>query len=463
MNLGLLSNLIKENSINNNKNLENSLEKLSSSLKINKASDDASGLSIADKLRTQASGIKQSIANANSAVAMLNIADKGMSELSNILDLIKTKAIQMSTITTSDEGKKIIKSEILKLIDNYDNIVCQTNYNQTPLLNGYSSPLDFQIGDSLNDIISVDINSVDSRHMGEIDPYKLKNFITGFNTPEIDLNNMLSSDIPGLENFDWNSAQTDLNGNYVIEDFNGSLVGNQAMDLDNKTQKLLDINSNYINNIELTFNGFGASSELFTIYSSSGGIIGQIKGTDYSGNENVVVPLDTNFINSWDYSNLESTGIGNIILTGINDNVSIYATGAALDLTKLVITLKEDLSSVNTSESYNCNSSNLVRNDDSPTLLIQAQKLMAVVDEALNQLNMQRSNVGAGTNQVESSARNLITDYVNIKNAESIIRDVDYARESANFSKTNIILQAGSFVQIQAIKVDQDKVVSLLK
>lgn len=183
MNLGLLSNLIKENSINNNKNLENSLEKLSSSLKINKASDDASGLSIADKLRTQASGIKQSIANANSAVAMLNIADKGMSELSNILDLIKTKAIQMSTITTSDEGKKIIKSEILKLIDNYDNIVCQTNYNQTPLLNGYSSPLDFQIGDSLNDIISVDINSVDSRHMGEIDPYKLKNFITGFNTP----------------------------------------------------------------------------------------------------------------------------------------------------------------------------------------------------------------------------------------------------------------------------------------
>lgn len=274
---------------------------------------------------------------------------------------------------------------------------------------------------------------------------------------------MLSSDIPGLENFDWNSAQTDLNGNYVIEDFNGSLVGNQAMDLDNKTQKLLDINSNYINNIELTFNGFGASSELFTIYSSSGGIIGQIKGTDYSGNENVVVPLDTNFINSWDYSNLESTGIGNIILTGINDNVSIYATGAALDLTKLVITLKEDLSSVNTSESYNCNSSNLVRNDDSPTLLIQAQKLMAVVDEALNQLNMQRSNVGAGTNQVESSARNLITDYVNIKNAESIIRDVDYARESANFSKTNIILQAGSFVQIQAIKVDQDKVVSLLK
>ena len=180
MNIGIVANLLRENSINNNKTLGNSLEKLSTGLKINKASDDASALAISDKLRTQASGIKQGIDNANSAIAMMNIADKSMDELSNILDTIKAKAIQMNTDTTNEDGRKIIKTDILKLIESYDDIVCRTNYNQTPLLNGCASPFDFQVGDDSNEIISVNVDSVESRQMGEADPYKLKNFITGF-------------------------------------------------------------------------------------------------------------------------------------------------------------------------------------------------------------------------------------------------------------------------------------------
>ena len=87
MNIAYLSNLINENSVNNNKVLNNSLEKLTSGLKINKASDNASGLAISDKLRTQANSIKQGIDNANSAIAMMNVADKAMGELSASADL----------------------------------------------------------------------------------------------------------------------------------------------------------------------------------------------------------------------------------------------------------------------------------------------------------------------------------------------------------------------------------------
>ena len=114
MNIGIVANLLRENSINNNKTLGNSLEKLSTGLKINKASDDASALAISDKLRTQASGIKQGIDNANSAIAMMNIADKSMDELSNILDTIKAKAIQMNTDTTNEDGRKILNGFISK-------------------------------------------------------------------------------------------------------------------------------------------------------------------------------------------------------------------------------------------------------------------------------------------------------------------------------------------------------------
>ena len=105
-----------------------------------------------------------------------------------------------------------------------------------------------------------------------------------------------------------------------------------------------------------------------------------------------------------------------------------------------------------------CDSLNLVRNDDSPTLLIQSQNLMKVIDEALNQLNLQRANVGAGTNQLESSARNQMTNYVNLKSAESIIRDVDYPSESTGFNKAKIIAQAGSYVQSQANRIDQQSI-----
>ena len=74
---------------NTNNSIANSLEKLSTGLKINKASDDASGLAIADKLRTQVTSINQGISNGNSAIALLQIADKSMAEQSKILDTVK--------------------------------------------------------------------------------------------------------------------------------------------------------------------------------------------------------------------------------------------------------------------------------------------------------------------------------------------------------------------------------------
>ena len=100
---------------NTNKTLTSSLEKLSTGLRINKASDDASGLAIADKLRTQATSINQGIANGNSAVSLLQIADKSMSEQSNILDTVKAKLIQANTDTTSSAGRESVRKYINKL------------------------------------------------------------------------------------------------------------------------------------------------------------------------------------------------------------------------------------------------------------------------------------------------------------------------------------------------------------
>lgn len=150
----------QENAVNTGNNIKSSLEKLSSGLRINKASDDASGLAIADKLRTQATSINQGVANGNSAVTLLQIADKSMAEQSNILDTVKSKLIQANTDTTSADGRESIRKDIVKLLEQLDNIAEQTNYNGNVLLQksasdtSLSDSLSFQIGETKNDIIS---------------------------------------------------------------------------------------------------------------------------------------------------------------------------------------------------------------------------------------------------------------------------------------------------------------------
>ena len=273
INTNISSLTAQEASKNTSNSLSSSLEKLSSGLKINKASDDASGLAIADKLRTQVTSINQGVDNGNSAVTLLQIADKSMAEQSTILDTIKAKLIQANTDTTSVAGREAIRKDISKLLTQLDNIADQTNYNGTTLLqasassSAVSSGLTFQVGE------------------------KSTNTIT---------NGGIQSNTSGL-------AMTTLAG--------------------------------------LTTNG----------------------------------------------------------------------------LTQTVAAAQQ-----------------------------------TIVDAAITKLNGYRGDIGSTQNQVESAVRNLMTQATNIKNAESVIRDVDYAEESANFNKLNIISQAGSYAISQSNAVSQN-------
>ncbi|PPK60178.1 flagellin [Malaciobacter marinus] len=274
INTNAASLVAQEAATNTNKNLSSSLEKLSTGLRINKASDDASGLAIADKLRTQASSIGQSISNGNSAVSLTQIADKAMAEQSNILDIIKTKLVQAATDTTSDDGRTAIGKDVSKLLDQLDNIAKQTNYNGTTLLQGATSAsaaaqLTFQMGEKAADTIATTAG--------------------------------VRANVSGLS--------------------------------------LADVKSSA---------GAGFSSAL------------------------------------------------------------------------------------------------------------GARNLMDDIDSAINTLNGWRADFGSTQNQLESAVRNQMTQQTNIKSAESVIRDVDYAQESANFNKQNIIAQAGTYAMSQANAIQQN-------
>ena len=154
------------NGVVNNRELDKSLGRLSSGLRINTAADDASGMSIADSLRSQANSLGQAVRNANDAVGIIQTADKAMDEQIKILDTIKTKAIQAASDTQSGSSRAAIQSDVNRLIEQLDNIAKTTSFNGQQLLSGTYSNKEFQIGAFSNETISASIGNTQSLAIG---------------------------------------------------------------------------------------------------------------------------------------------------------------------------------------------------------------------------------------------------------------------------------------------------------
>ena len=147
---------------------ENALTRLSTGLRINKAADDASGLNIADGFHAQALGIGQAIRNGTDAASLVQIADGALEESTNILNTIRTKAVQAADGGQTTETRRLIQNDIDRLLAQLDNIAQNTSFNGQKLLSGAFSNKAFQIGASANQTVNVSIGSVDSTRVGHI-------------------------------------------------------------------------------------------------------------------------------------------------------------------------------------------------------------------------------------------------------------------------------------------------------
>jgi flagellin len=165
----------------NNRDIGNSLEKLSSGLRINKAADDASGLAIANSLRSQANTLGQAIKNANDGIGIMQTADKAIDEQSKILDTIKTKATQAAQDGQTEDTRKAIQKDITKLMEELDNIAETTSFNGQSLLSGQYTDKRFQIGANANETISLDIGATSSDKIGHV-RFETGRFITASST-----------------------------------------------------------------------------------------------------------------------------------------------------------------------------------------------------------------------------------------------------------------------------------------
>ncbi|EHZ0321186.1 flagellin [Campylobacter jejuni] len=552
----------KANADLNSKSLDASLSRLSSGLRINSAADDASGMAIADSLRSQANTLGQAISNGNDALGILQTADKAMDEQLKILDTIKTKATQAAQDGQSLKTRTMLQADINRLMEELDNIANTTSFNGKQLLSGNFINQEFQIGASSNQTVKATIGATQSSKIGltrfetggrisasgEVQ-FTLKNYngIDDFQFQKVVISTSVGTGLGALaDEINKNADKTGVRATFTVEtrgisavregttsddftingvkigkveykdgDANGALVAaiNSVKDttgveasIDANGQLLLtsregrgikidgdigrgafinpNMKENYgrlslvkndgkdilVSGTGLEFAGFGASNFIsqasVSLRESKGQIDANIADAMGFGSANKGVMLGgyssvTAYMSS--QGSGFSSGSGYSVGSGKN-----YSTGFA---NAIAISAASQLSAVyNVSAGSGFSSgSNLsqfatmkttafgVKDETAGvTTLKGAMAVMDIAETAITNLDQIRADIGSVQNQVTSTINNITVTQVNVKAAESQIRDVDFAAESANYSKANILAQSGSYAMAQANSVQQN-------
>ncbi|EAI6253165.1 flagellin A [Campylobacter coli] len=550
------------NSVVNARELDKSLSRLSSGLRINSAADDASGMAIADSLRSQAATLGQAINNGNDAIGILQTADKAMDEQLKILDTIKTKATQAAQDGQSLKTRTMLQADINRLMEELDNIANTTSFNGKQLLSGNFINQEFQIGASSNQTIKATIGATQSSKIGltrfetggrisssgEVQ-FTLKNYngIDDFQFQKVVISTSVGTGLGALaEEINKSADQTGVRATFTVEtrgmaavragttsdtfaingvtigqvayedgDANGALVSaiNSVKDttgveasIDANGQLLLssregrgikiegsigggafinkDMMENYgrlslvkndgkdilVSGTGLSFAGFGANSFIsqasVSLRESKGrfdantadamGFGSVNKGVMLAGYSSVSAYMSSagsGFSSGSGYS----VGSGKNYSTGFANAIAISAA-SQLSAVYNVSAGSGFSSQSGLSQFATMKTTAFGVKDETAgvTTLKGAMAVMDIAETATTNLDQIRADIGSVQNQLQVTINNITVTQVNVKAAESTIRDVDFASESANFSKYNILAQSGSYAMSQANAVQQN-------
>ncbi|EAH9442369.1 flagellin A [Campylobacter coli] len=556
----------KANADLNSKSLDASLSRLSSGLRINSAADDASGMAIADSLRSQANTLGQAISNGNDALGILQTADKAMDEQLKILDTIKTKATQAAQDGQSLKTRTMLQADINRLMEELDNIANTTSFNGKQLLSGNFINQEFQIGASSNQTVKATIGATQSSKIGltrfetggristsgEVQ-FTLKNYngIDDFQFQKVVISTSVGTGLGALaDEINKNADKTGVRATFTVEtrgmaavragatsddfaingvkigkvdykdgDANGALVSaiNSVKDttgveasIDANGQLLLssregrgikiegnigggafintDMKENYgrlslvkndgkdilVSGTGLTAAGFGANSFIsqasISLRESKGQLDANIadamgfgsvnKGVMLGGVSSVSAYMSaagSGFSAGSGYS----VGSGKGYSTTLTANAVVISNASAISKIYNVsqgsgFSSGSTLSQFATMKTSAGNSLGVKDETAGVTTLKGAMAVMDIAETAITNLDQIRADIGSVQNQVTSTINNITVTQVNVKAAESQIRDVDFAAESANYSKANILAQSGSYAMAQANSVQQN-------
>jgi len=413
----------------NNAN-QQSMEKLSSGLRINRAGDDAAGLAISEKMRGQIRGLEQAERNSQDGISMIQTAEGALNETHSILQRMRELAVQSSNDTNTDEDRGAIQDEIKQLKGEINRISDSTEFNSKNLLDG-----------SMGVSATVTTNShslepIKADASVEADTYDVKTAAAGTVNADIDTTTngidaaadftMTTGNIANLELGDY-SLETTATGtadtfDFSLKDGNGTEVASVAA---------VDISAG---DAVLS----GSNGEKFTVVAQSAGAISEGE-TNFN--------LNGNYASSGDFQVLNSAG-GTEFTSGANlkiEDNSFEAAGLEFDMSVDTVLSGAATSNVkvqNKSAEFQIGANEnqsmkvAIGNMDSESLGIAdidlstkagAESAITTINDAIQQTSDQRASLGAYQNRLEHTINNLGTSAENLTAAESRIRDVDYA------------------------------------
>ncbi|EGK8200319.1 flagellin B [Campylobacter fetus] len=496
------------NAVGNNRDLSGSLGKLSSGLRIQTAADDASGMTIADSLRSQANALGQSIKNGNDAIGIVQTADKAMDEQIKILDTIKTKAVQAAQDGQNADSRRALQSDITRLLEELDNIANTTAFNGQQLLNGSFSNKNFQIGAYSNETVKVSIGATNSNTIGHTRFETSSNVVYTKNLAISGNSGSFAFTLKGIDGIAGGEYKFQAISSGVFASQGLAAVAEQVNAIADKTGVKASVNNTQVFN---GTKGVGIQSAAVTDLKINGVSIGNIKVSNLDADNVLIgainkVKEQTGVEASKENGKLTLTARdgraiqingGNISRLGITQakggaNVSFLgkisftrqdardiimtfsATGGQTNANGLSVALSANhikeasvsLKTINDSVIsssvaaamgfFHAGETAVDQRNSGVSTYAGAQAMMSIAEAARKTLDSIRSDLGSVQNQLVSTINNITVTQVNVKSAESQIRDVDFAEESANFSKFNILAQSGSYAMSQANAAQQN-------
>lgn len=492
------------------RNLANSLEKLSSGLRINKAADDASGLAIADTLRTQANSLGQAIRNTNDGIGIIQIADKAMDEQVKILDTIKVKATQAAQDGQTTASRKALQADITRLIEGLDNIAATTSYNGQSLLAGSFTNKEFQVGAYSNQVIKASIGPTSSDKIGQVRVetsaiIAASHGAKALNNVSLTFGNVDGTKSTALESvkistsagtgigvlaevINKNSDKLNVRASWSVQatgstavtsgTVTGLVINNITVGTINDVQKN-DSDGRLIAAINSIKDRTGVEASIDTkgrlnLTSIDGRAI-EVKATSGAArmgrgsfatvsNAGAAVTIGRLSLTRLDARDIQISPTGNAGFLGLATSgfaAMGYTKGAVAESTVNLREVRGEWSA-NVASAAGANANTTIAGENSRgigagvTTLRGAMVVMDIAESAIKMLDRVRSDLGSVQNQMTSTVNNITITQVNVQAAESNIREVDFAMESSTYSKLNILAQAGSYAMSQANSSQQN-------
>lgn len=464
--------------------LATSLQRLSTGLRINSAKDDAAGLAISERFTSQIRGLNQATRNANDGISLAQTAEGALGSVGEALQRMRELSIQSANATNSATDREALNAEVQQLVSEINRVSSQTQFNGINLLDGTFANQAFQVGANANQVIN--ITSVLNSQASALGSHVLSTQGTGMGrasagaadtagtvvTSESDLT--LTTANGGTTAAISYGANAGANGIASAINAAGSSIGISATATNSATIS----NLGGTGTVSMTLNGSNISAavastgDLTNLVAAINGVAGatgvSASFADPANKSSITLnTTDGRDITVQDFDNTGATKTVNV--AGQNGTAVTLTGGTATDSSRIVGTVEIASSkgaitagNVNADAFNSSNSSFSAVGSISIATSGGAQSALRVLDSALQQINGGRADLGAIQNRFEAVITSLQTSSENLSASRSRIRDADFAAETANLTRAQILQQAGTAMLAQANSLPQN-VLTLLR